>query len=490
MAYGHGVTVLENPTSLTPPVEVDSAVQFIVGTAPVNLLDDPAAAVNKPILVYSFAEAVTKVGYSDNFEKFTACESIDASFNVYNVSPLIIVNVLDPAEHNIAVPGEVHAITNGKVTIEEEGILLDVTFVVKSEDGMTTYTKDTDYKVDFDGDGYPLLEVIGGGQIETDAETSLTFDYTQLDPFAVTEDDIIGGYDVASGKYKGLDNIKQVFPQFGLIPGLTLCPGWSHYPAVGIAMSAKMEEINSLFKCNAVKDIDTTAATGAVVYSDVKQWKDNNSYTGKHDFVLWPMVKVGNKKYHYSSVFAPLIAYTDGQNDGVPYVSPSNKKLNISGTILADGTEVSLGLDQANLLNGNGIITAINFNGWKAWGNRTGVYPSSTDPKDAFIPVRRMFNWWGNTFILTYFQKVDDPMNRRLIENVVDSENIRANGFKAREQIAGARIEYLPSNNPLTDLIDGKIRFNQHLTPFPPAREITNELEFDPYALQEVLGGE
>jgi len=28
------------------------------------------------------------------------------------------------------------------------------------------------------------------------------------------------------------------------------------------------------------------------------------------------------------------------------------------------------------------------------------------------------------------------------------------------------------------------------LTPYPPARSITNILEFDPYALQAALGGE
>lgn len=490
MAYSHGVTVLENPTSLTPPIEVDSAIQFVVGTAPINLLEDPSAAVNVPILVYDFAEAKEKVGYSDSFNRFTLCESIDASFRVFNVAPLVLVNVLDPEKHNIAVTGEPYALDNGELTIEQEGILLNDDFIVKNSDGTTTYTKDTDYTVEFDDDGYVKLEVVEDGQIDTDGESSLTFDYIQLDPSAVTKEDIIGGYDTATGKYEGLENIKQVYPQFGIVPGLIVCPGWSHQPNVGIAMTAKTEEINSLFKCEAVKDIDTTVATGATTYSDVSAWKNGNSYTNKHDIVLWPKVKIGDKQYHYSALFAPLIAYIDNQNDGVPYVSPSNKSLGISGTVLADGTEVSLGLDQANLLNGNGIITAINMNGWKAWGNRTGIYPSSTDPKDAFIPVRRMFDWWGNTFILTYFQKVDDPMNRRLIESVIDSENIRANGFKARQQIAGARIEYIEDENPATDLIDGKIRFHQYLTPFPPAREITNVLEYDVDTLTAVLGGE
>jgi phage tail sheath protein FI len=184
------------------------------------------------------------------------------------------------------------------------------------------------------------------------------------------------------------------------------------------------------------------------------------------------------------------MAYTDAVNQNVPYVSPSNKACRITGTVLADGTEVNLDQEQGNYLNGQGISTAININGWRAWGNRTGIYPASSDVKDCFIPVRRMFDWWGNTFILTYFQKVDDPMNRRLIDTVVDTENMRANGFKERLQIADAKIHYFAAENPVTDILDGKIRFHQYLTVFTPAETIINVLEFDPNALTASLGGE
>jgi phage tail sheath protein len=173
----------------------------------------------------------------------------------------------------------------------------------------------------------------------------------------------------------------------------------------------------------------------------------------------------------------------------VPFVGPSNKLLKITSTVLEDGTEIYLDQLKANLLNSQGVITAINISGWRLWGNRTSIYPASTDIKDCFIPVRRMFDWQGNTFINTYFQKVDDPMNKRLIEAVVDSENIRLNGLKARGQIADARIEYREDLNPQTSLLDGKITFKQYYTPFPPAECITNILEYDPDALAASLAG-
>jgi phage tail sheath protein FI len=484
MPYLHGVYVQENPTPILAPIVADSGVQFVVGTAPVNLLDNPASAVNKPILVNSYAEAVEAVGMSQDIDKFTLCQAIKASFQIFNVAPLILVNVLDPERHIASVVDESHNVTAAKITIEEEGILKK-DFLVKSEDGQTTYALDTDYTLEFTVEGYMLLTVIGEGSIA--AETALLLSYDELDPSLVTAEDIIGGYDVETGAYTGLENINQVYPRFGIVPGLIVIPGWSQNPGVGIAMTAKTEGINGSWKCVAVKDVDTTTV---LAYTDAPEWKNTNSYTNRQDVVLWPKVKVGDEIYFYSAIWAALAAWTDASNDNVPFVSPSNKQLRITGTVLADGTEVFLDQVQANYLNGQGIVTAININGWRSWGNNTGIYPSSSDVKDRFIPVRRMFNWWGNSFILTYFQKVDSPMNRRLIETIVDTENIRANGYKARYQIADARIEFKAADNPITDLLNGHIRFKQYLTPFPPAEAIIDVLEFDPYALAASLGGE
>lgn len=488
MSYTHGVYINENSTAVVAPITSDSGVQFIVGTAPINLLDDPASAVNTPILINSLSEAVTNLGYSDNFEKFSICQSVNASFNVYNVAPLVVVNVLDPDKHVAAVPSELHSISGSKITVAKEGILRDG-LVVKSADGTTTYTLTSDYTLAFDDDGYLVLTVVSNGAIATASANQLALSYNQLDPSLVTKDDIIGSYDSTTGKYTGLQNTEQVYPKHGIVPGLIVIPGWSHVPEVGIAMIAKTEDINGCFKCMAVLDVDTDKTNGAYTYQDVLTWKNNNSYTSENSIVCWPKVKIGGVQYWFSAVAAALISYTDADNDNVPYVSPSNKTFSITGTALKDGSEVYLSQAQGNYLNGNGIVTAININGWRLWGNNTGIYPSNTDVKDRFIPVRRMFSWWGNSFILTYFQKVDDPMNTRLIEAIVDTENIRANGYKARYQIADARIEFLAAENPTTDLLNGKIRFHQYLTPFPPAETIIDTLEFDANALTTALGG-
>lgn len=97
MAISHGFNKTEAATSVTAPVTVNSGLQIVVGTAPVNMLDDPEAAVNTPLLVNTFKEAAAAVGYSSDFAKYTLCEAVSASFQVMGISPIVVVNVLDPA---------------------------------------------------------------------------------------------------------------------------------------------------------------------------------------------------------------------------------------------------------------------------------------------------------------------------------------------------------------------------------------------------------
>ena len=93
----------------------------------------------------------------------------------------------------------------------------------------------------------------------------------------------------------------------------------------------------------------------------------------------------------------------------------------------------------------------------------------------------------ANSFILTYFQRVDSPTNTRLIEAIVDSENVRGNGFVARGVCARYEIEYREDENPTTDLMNGKITFHQYITPYTPAENIQDIIEFDPNALAGAL---
>lgn len=483
MAYNHGIRIEEQATSIVAPITGSAGLQVVIGTAPINLAKDPYSVTNVPLIAYSFSEAASQLGYSDDFKKFTLCQSMDASFRIFNVAPIIFINVLDPKKHKKDNTEASVNVVAKQAKLEEDGILLD-TLVVK--DGATTLAKNEDYITSFTDDGKVLVSLIEGSSHA--GASTLTVKSTSIDPSAVKAKDIIGGYDAATDKESGLELIRQVYPRFNMTPGLLLAPGWSQIPEVGIVLGSKCSEINGVFSCECVLDLDSSS-TGAKKYSAVGEWKNKNGYTNKHSIVLWPQVKVGKKQYAFSAIFAALTAYTDASNDDVPNLSPSNKMAKITGLVLDDGTEVTLDQNQANLLNSQGIITAINVNGWRTWGNNTAAYPGVTDPKDRWFCCRRFFSWWGNSFIMTYFQKVDDPANYRLIESIVDSENIRGNSYVSQGKCAGAKIVFEEKDNQITDILNGKIKFRQYLAPYTPAEDILNVLEFAPSMLAAAISG-
>ena len=484
-AYKHGIYTREVETSLAAPVEGTAGLQVIVGTAPVNLLADPSAAVNTPIIAYSYKEAVEAVGYSSDFAKYTLCEAISANFQVVGTGPIVLINVLDPSNSKFKVnaTGGTIDIVDGVAKVNETGILIDSDFSVK-KDADTALTKGTDYTTAFNEDG--TLNIIILSTTATTGLTSVIVAGKKLDPTTVEASDIVGSVNVSTGAETGLEVVRQVYPKLGLTPGIILAPRFSTEPTVAAAMQAKCVDLNGVFGTTCIIDIDS-GANGARKYSDVKTKKEAQGVNSPNAYAVWLYGKVGDVVYSGSTLAAALTAYTDAANGDVPNVSPSNKTLPITAACLADGTEVLIDQDQANTVNGFGVATWININGFRLWGNNTAAYPAVTDPKDRWYAVKRFMKWSANTFILTYFDKVDSPANTRLIESIVDSENVRGNGFVSRGICAAYRIVYNESENPATALMDGKIVFHQYITPFTPAEDIEDVIEFDPDALSTAL---
>lgn len=488
MTYQHGVRVLEQATSIVAPILGTAGLQVVFGTAPINLADDPYKVTNTPLIAYSWAEAVKQLGYSADYKNYTLCEAMYASFQLIGVAPVIFINVLDPKKHKKKNEAATVPVEEMEAVVPITGILKDtVTVKMKGADEESEDTPlgfETDYLLSFDDDGNLLVTLIAGGAGA--AAKALVVESTSIDPTAVKPSDIIGAS--ATGGAKGFEVLQQIYPKFGMTPGLLLAPGWSHIPDVGIVLAAKCEEINGYFTCECLIDIDSTA-DGCTAYSDIKVAKEAAGCVSAHAMALWPCIAVGSHWFWYSAIMGALIAKVDAENDDVPNLSPSNKLIGATGTVLATGEEVLLDQVQGNAVNSFGVTTAINVNGWRTWGNNSAVYPASTDPKDRWFCCRRFFSWWGNSFILTYFQKVDNPMNPRLIETIVDSENIRGASYVSQGKCARAEIVYNADENPVTDLLNGKITFHQYLTPYPPAEDILNILEFDPNALSDALGG-
>ena len=485
MVYHHGVYNIEQDTSLTTPIQGSAGLQVIFGVAPIHLSKNPKKAANTPMLCYSFKECQEAVGYSDDFKKFSLCQSIDACFRVFNVAPIILVNVLDPTKsaHTTINAAEDCAVLDGMISYNKEYVMLD-TLEVKNNS--TLLAAGSDYTAAHAEDGTVVITLLSKAAKEA---ATLSVSSTSIKPDGVTYTDIVGGVDAATGKETGLELVRQIYPKLGMTPGILLAPGWSENAVVCAALQAKTEAINGCFDCCAYVDI-SSGSSGATVYTEVKEAKETMGASGAHTAAFWPKAAIGDKVYCMSAVAAALTAYNDAGNADVPYESPSNKDLRITGTVLEDGTEVLLDQQQASdVLNANGVITAINANGFKLWGNNMAAYPSTTDPKDRWLAVRRFFDWDGNNFIRTYMQKVDNPGNKRIIQSIVYCKNIMVNGYVAGVYGAGDRVEFRGDENPVTNLLNGHLTVHTFLAPYIPAEYIENIREYDVDALQAAFGG-
>ena len=568
----HGVRTGETATSLIPTVAVDSALPLVIGTAPVNLLDDPASAVNVPRLCYSYSEAVGYFGfeaakgtgiYDDEGEelerfRYTLSEHTYSTFTLYGNDPVVYINVLDPDKHNTGIETATATVADGQAVIEEAGILLStvtlsatvgdistesdgdsssgdssggtstesgggesadssggsesadasggsesaesdgsgelqvITAAVANSSGavseVVTYTQNEDFTLAFDDDGYLVISVIedDNGEPLIPEGTVLSISGKKIDPSQVTGDDIIGGVTVDNVK-TGLELADDIFPKYGVIYTLILAPYFSREADVAAALATKCEHDDESFYAMALIDADTTEA---VKYSDLVEYKSGVNVVNETQVLCWPMINFSGTIYNMSTHLAGLMAITDDDNGGIPSNSPSNKTINATGLILDSGEEVVLTKSESNYLNSQGVGTCFNFqNGWTFWGNRTAAYPSNTDPKDAFINVKRMFFYVRNILTVNIWQKVDEPGNRRLINTIVNSVQLHLNSLTSAQHLLGARIEFNEDDNSITELMDGHYYFKVYITPPSPAEEIEFNLEIDTDYYQTLFEG-
>lgn len=472
MSINHGITVLEQATGVRPPVTASAAMPVFFGTAPVHRTANPAAAVNRPIVCFSFADAVAQLGYSDDWENFTLCEAMSRQFRAYSVAPAVFVNVFN-SELGKTAGSENILVVNGRASLVNE-MVDPSTLTVQGGEIEVDYTVTlTNYGLD--------INVLPGGSLA--AQPSVMANFMVVNPGTVTKTHIIGGIDPATGARTGIELVDDVFPKTRLVPGILAAPGWNDIE-VSLKLQAKAASINNLFGCMAVVDVPDSAGP---TFRDIPSWKEQSGLSSKFCIVCWPRVSVGNRTVHLSTDITGRLGLRDAEMGDIPYASPSNRPLQITGMSWR-GKEITHDQQVANYIESCGIVTTLNWTGgWVAWGNYTAAYPGNTDPKDMWIAIRRMFNWVRNSIILSYWQRIDLPIRRVLIDDIVTSCNMWFDGLVSSGALLGGRIEFPPELNPATSLMSGKIVFRVFICPPVPAAEIEFQLEYDPQYLSTLF---
>jgi hypothetical protein len=474
----YGVKTTEQPTSVGTPITATSGIVIAFGTAPIHQVDGVA---NEIVLANTYNEAVSALGYSEDWDKYTLCEVIYSHFKLYGTAPLILVNVLDPNQHKTNVEAAVYNIINSQATITGDAIASTIKVMNNSK----TLAAGIDYDVFYE-DGDCIIEALPGGAMEN--LSSVSVEYYKVD-FEVKDlaDEVIGGYNVSTGKSTGMELMDTAYFKGLVLPDILIAPGFSHIAKVAAVMAAKTT-FSSVFRATCICDIDTGAATTYQQAATIKS--GTGSFQNKKQIMCWPMLSLDGMKFHYSTQLAGSMSALDAELDGIPSRVASNRALQADSAVLTDGTEILLDLTQANYLRGQGIVTAYNFvDGFKSWGTYTAAYPGDTDPKDMFISTARMFNFVANSVVLTYWSRIDENLTPRYAESIIDELNIWLNSLVNSGNLLGARCELKQEENPDIDLMAGIVKVHIYMTPASPAQEIDYLLEYDVDYVSSVLSG-
>lgn len=137
--------------------------------------------------------------------------------------------------------------------------------------------------------------------------------------------------------------------------------------------------------------------------------------------------------------------------------------------------------DEVNsALGANGIIGVLNTaDGWVVMGNNTTVFPGNTDVKDNMLPIRRMFNYTQNLFQVFAQPRIDNPLNRRQLEGVVNSFNQVLASLQGFGALNSASVSLDDERNTTEQLIRGVVYFRIRIAPPPPMQEVEGVFEFD-----------
>ena len=475
MAYKHGTYQSETASDLILPVTLDYG-HFIVGMAPIHKLKKENRKTNEVVRVGTYKEAIQYFGDTYDLD-FSISQAIKIFFELYAVAPLYIVNILDVEKHKTDNKKTMMAIElkSGKTVINNHKIITD-TLVVKDN---ATSLPISDAITIWTAEGLEIYATPSSGN-------KIDIEFNEIDLSKVKKNEAIGGYDTNTMRRTGLELVDEVYSKFSELPAFIDIPDFSHESEVAAVMETKAGNINTgMFEAIALVNAPVDKK-----YNDLVEWKETNNILSNDQVLLYGKIKLAGEIYHQSIHYAALSMKVDSENNGVPSQGPSNYSYKMDAFVWknASGKYEEVRLDkeqQANFLNKNGVVTAINFKGWRCWGSETAKNPLATDPKDKYIYGRRMFKYIGNELVISYFNNVDKKFTLKMAETMKKSMNIRLNALVAADQLLSAKVNFYSVDNSLIDIINGDITWTIELGIIPGAKSITFKKVYDVDALQK-----
>lgn len=286
---------------------------------------------------------------------------------------------------------------------------------------------------------------------------------------AETLANVVGGVNSGTGNYEGVHALLAAESVVGFSPRILCAPGFTHQrpgsPAGANPVVAELVGIAERLRAVIIADGPNTTDAAAILYSD--------DFGSNRVFLVDPWVRIADASGNIvvepaSARVAGLIAKTD--NDRGFWWSPSNQPINgIVGTARAVDFKLGDANSRANLLNEREVATIIRQDGYRLWGNRT----LSSDPKWAFLSVRRTADMLNDSLQRAHLWAVDRNITKTYIEDVVEGVNAYIRSLVAQGALIGGRCWADPDLNTPANISQGKVYFNFDFTAPYPAEHIT-----------------
>lgn len=442
-----------------------------IGTAPVHTTPGGAARVNTPVLLNNMADARRYLGYSADWDKYTLCEAMYVHFELNNVGPLVMINVLDPAAHKADEGGSVtQKPVNGRVMIANAGdIVLDSVKV-------TGLTAGTDYTLAYDHAKECLIitEAVSG----TFGSDTMTITYDTVDPEKVDAADVIGTSD-GEGMNTGLHALANVYQTTGFIPSHLLAPKFSSDPEVHAAMIRLANKVNAHWDVYVRADIPLEDADGEkITLSGAREWKDEHGYNQSNETVYFPMVMgTDDRIYHISVLAAANLEKLLSTQDGIPYKTPSNTECSIIRNLYMGEDSVNRVYDDELInqqLNRYGIASAAYAGGrWVIWGFHSADYTADTGDLINIAETNRMMLYYvSNDFQHRRIRDVDKPMTINDLRTIVAQEQARLDALVKIGALIYGKVNLDASTISRSDIVNGDFSFTFDITTTPQAKSL------------------
>ena len=298
-----------------------------------------------------------------------------------------------------------------------------------------------------------------------------------------TMNNIIGGVAEDTDEYKGVHAFLSSGSYVHVIPRILIAPYFTHRRGEENANSDSGNAVIAALLPIAERLRAIVIAEGGPGTSDKEAIDASTDFTDSRLFRVDPwVINYKQETVPPSPYVAGLIAKSDVERGF--WWSPSNRE--IKGIIgISRPIDFALGDTEcrANYLNANNIATIIRHNGLRLWGNRT----CSSDPKWAYLSVRRTADMINEAILKSHLWAVDRNITRTYLEEVTESVNSYLAHLKAKGAILGGRCYADPDLNSPAQIAQGVVYFDFDFTaPYPAERIVFKSHLIDGY-IKEIL---